>query len=144
MGASQRTKGHTEGGGRMSLDGKGRRNKGANFERRVAADLREIFPEAKRGFQTRGGTAEAPDVDGTPFYIEAKAHKKVNREAAWLQAEEATDGRAAVAVCKDDRQKPVVVMRLSVAAQVAGWLDPLIEWDYERFLFALRHNAGPQ
>lgn len=122
MGASQRTKGH-------------------NFERRVAADLREIFPEAKRGFQTRGGTAEAPDVDGTPFYIEAKAHKKVNREAAWLQAEDATDGRPSIAVCKDDRQRPVVVMRLSTAVEVVpDFLDPLIEWDYERFLFALHHN----
>lgn len=99
----------------MGLDGKGRRNKGANFERRVAADLREIFPEAKRGFQTRGGTAEAPDVDGTPFYIECKAHKKVDREAAYAQALQGSIGKTnniPVAICKDDRKPPVVRMVL--------------------------------
>ena len=66
--------------------GKASRDKGHNFERWVAKQLREIWPDAKRGFQTRGGTAEEPDVKGCgPFAIECKAHKKVDRVAAFDQ-----------------------------------------------------------
>lgn len=101
------------------------RRKGHTWERQVARDLREIFgPDVKRGFQTRGGTKEAPDVDGTPWFIECKCGKATNIKAALRQAVEATDGRPPVAICKDDRTEPVVAMLYS------DWLNLLhtVEW----------------
>lgn len=102
MGAYQRTKGH-------------------NFERLVAKLLRPIWDGAKRGFQTRGGTGEAPDVDGTPWYIEVKKGKRTNPKKAYEQAmrgatEEAhrTRGgaRPALAITRDDNSHILVTMNL--------------------------------
>lgn len=90
------------------------RRKGHNFEREIARDLRKIFGEdVGRGIQTRTGTREVPDVDGTPWFIECKCGKQTNIKAALRQAAEATEGRPPVAICKDDRTEPVVAMRYS-------------------------------
>ncbi len=91
------------------------RNKGHTFERKVAILFRRFFPQAKRGVQTRGGTAEAPDVDGTPWYIECKRMKRCNILGALRQAEEgsgANDLRPPLAVCRNDRDKAVVALYL--------------------------------
>jgi hypothetical protein len=56
--------------------GKYQRTKGHNFERLVAKMFRRWWPEARRGYQYRDG-AEAPDVVGTPFWVECKNHKKI-------------------------------------------------------------------
>lgn len=51
---------------------RGRRNrqKGVDFERKIANALKAAFPKAKRLFgQSREGD-EVPDVGGTPFWIE--------------------------------------------------------------------------
>lgn len=51
---------------------RGRRNrqKGVDFERKIANALKPIFPEARRLFgQAREGD-EVPDIGGTPFWIE--------------------------------------------------------------------------
>lgn len=93
--------------------GKAQRRKGHNFERQVAAMFRWVFERACRGFQTRGGTAEEPDVDGTPFYIECKASKSMpSVRGALRQAEAGTDGRISLAICKKDREEPIVALRL--------------------------------
>jgi hypothetical protein len=92
--------------------GRRSRRKGKTWERELAALLRPLFGEhVKRGFQSRCGR-DGCDVEGTPFWLEAKHGKLVNVRAALRQALEATDGRPAVVVAKDDRSAPLVVMRL--------------------------------
>ena len=94
--------------------GKSERLKGHNFERQVVHALRWIFHRCARGFQTRGGTNEEPDITNTPFYLEIKASKRNPSVAGALeQAEAATDGRMPVAICKKDREEPVVGMRMN-------------------------------
>lgn len=88
------------------------RTKGHSFERHVAAALRGVYPDSKRGYQTRGGTTEAPDVDGTPWFIECKVGARPNIMAAMQQARDATDGRPVLAVTKRDREEPLVTMEL--------------------------------
>ena len=97
---------------KKSLSGRGCRIKGHAFERAVAKIFREIYgEEVRRGYQTRSG-AEAPDVDGTPFWIECKRGKRTNPKAALRQALEAKDERPPIAICKDDRQDIVVMLLL--------------------------------
>lgn len=90
------------------------RRKGAAWERELVQRFRPLVPEVvvHRGAQARGGE-EAPDVDVPGLWLEAKHGKKVNLRAALAQAiGDASTGRVPVAVCKDDRSEPVVVMRL--------------------------------
>lgn len=93
--------------------GRAERRKGHDFERAVAAMLRPVFPGAARGYQTRGGTGEAPDVDGTPFYIECKKQRSQPSIAnAMTQAADGSDGRVPLAITCKDRQEPIVSMYL--------------------------------
>lgn len=87
-----------------------RRKKGHDFERRIARDLREIYPEAKRGLkQTRFG--EGADVEIPRFFIEAKHQKKCNFRAAYKQAcDNLDDDRMPIAICKDNRVEPLVIL----------------------------------
>lgn len=96
------------------------RRKGAAYERELANRWRDsgLWPEARRGVgQARSG-GEVPDVDGTPFWIEAKCQARPNVYAALEQAEEATDGRTPIVVaCRREKGAPgraatVVVMRM--------------------------------
>ncbi len=53
-----------------SRQGKRNRQKGAEYERDVANAFKKLFPNAKREHgQSRDG-GDAPDVSGTPFWIE--------------------------------------------------------------------------
>src|SRR5690606_40442438 len=91
--------------------------KGATFERWVANQLKQLWPEARRGVgQARAGS-EVPDVSHTPFWIEAKHRKKCSIPAAYRQAVEATDGRPVLVITKEDRAEPLVTMTL------ADWLQ---------------------
>ena len=92
--------------------GRRSRRKGKVWERELAALLRPIFPNAKRGFQNRSGR-DGCDVEGTTFWVEAKHGKCVNVRGALKQALDDTDGRPAVVVAKDDRSAPFVVMTLN-------------------------------
>lgn len=93
------------------MGGKASRTKGHNFERAVASVLRAIFPDAKRGYQTRGGTAEAPDVDGTPWWVECKKMKVYpNILHALEQASAAKPDRPPLAVTAKDRTEPIASM----------------------------------
>jgi len=90
------------------------RRKGRRWEQALAARLRAVFadPDIRRGLQSRGG-AEAPDVDVPGLWIECKHHRRVNLRAALAQAVTAAPvGRIPVAICKDDRSTPLVVLRL--------------------------------
>lgn len=95
------------------MGGRASRNKGATFERRVAEIFREIYPEARRGYQRRSGSDE-PDVAGTPWWIECKVGKATPQVyRAWWQAMEATDGRACMVVSKQDRTEILVTLQLA-------------------------------
>lgn len=75
----------------------------------------------KRGYQTRSGR-DGADVEGTPFWIECKHGRYCQPEAALIQAEKASDGdsRTAIAVCKSDRSKPFVAIRLDRFLALVG------------------------
>lgn len=94
--------------------GRSQRRKGHNFEREVARIMRRWFPEAKRGYQTRGGGKEQADVINTPYHIECKVGKKPNIKAAYQQACEDTQGEPPVAITKWDREEPLVTMSLGL------------------------------
>lgn len=57
--------------------GKTNRRKGHNFERQVANDLKEIFPEAKRHLEYQASECQGVDIDNTGKYrIQCKNTKK--------------------------------------------------------------------
>jgi len=94
--------------------GASQRNKGHNFERRIAKELRYIWPDSKRGYQSRNNMDLVPDVENPIFFIECKAHKKVNIKSALIQAETSrkpNDKRIALAITKDDNQPIIASMR---------------------------------
>ena len=94
------------------------RRKGAQYERELAVRWRDsgLFAEARRGIgQTRSGS-DVPDVDGTPYWIEAKRRKAHNVRAAMRQAVTATDGRIPVVVARwdgDSADDALVCVRLA-------------------------------
>ena len=95
------------------MGGRASRAKGASFERKVAEIFREIYPEARRGYQRRSGSDE-PDVAGTPWWVECKVGKGTPQVyRAWWQAMEATDGRACMVVSKQDRTEILVTLQLA-------------------------------
>jgi len=94
------------------------RDKGKRFEQLIAKEMRKVFGgHVRRGWQARDGK-DAPDVVGTPFWIECKHHKKVNIKAALKQAKDdcvlsTNPNIPPLAICKDDREEPIVAMYLS-------------------------------
>jgi len=87
------------------------KKKGATYERYVAHRMAEVWPDAKRGFQFRGGD-EAPDVTGTPYHIEAKHRRNVSIQAAMQQAIADTNGQPPVVISRDNHGEDLVTMRL--------------------------------
>jgi len=92
-------------GGGVLVSGRASRNKGAAGEREVCKILREHGYEAKRGWQSRGGGKEEPDVVTTlpGFHLEIKRTERTNIWAAMRQAE---------SDCGEDTM-PLVVTRKS-------------------------------
>tara|TARA_Y100001963_G_scaffold159983_1_gene266690 strand:+ start:488 stop:826 length:339 start_codon:yes stop_codon:yes gene_type:complete len=93
---------------------KSQRAKGHRFERKVAADATvALGQKVQRTIQFRGGQSEGSDVVVEPFAIECKHYKKlgglINR--AYEQAtRDAKEGYIPIAICKGDRQEPLVTM----------------------------------
>lgn len=104
------------------MGGKHSRTKGHNFERLIARELQDIYPDAKRGLkQTRQGDEEA-DVEGTPFWIECKKHRRVSLQKAWEQAVKDCDDRGPIVVHQDDRGPRLVTMEWETFKRlVNGW-----------------------
>jgi hypothetical protein len=74
--------------------GKMKRRKGSSYEREIATMLKVLWPEARRGIGQARNAGEVPDVDGTPYWVEAKNHKRApNVHAAYAQAIEAQAGK---------------------------------------------------
>jgi len=93
-----------------SKTGRRSRRKGQNFERLIANSLKDLWPEAKRGLQSRGGTKEAPDVDGCPFFVECKIGLNTKPKDAIEQARNASDGRTPIAITRDNSGPILVTM----------------------------------
>lgn len=57
---------------------RGRRNRRAGnaFQCQIARDLKALYPEARRGLQSRDGS-EFADVEGTPWWVECKYHASI-------------------------------------------------------------------
>jgi hypothetical protein len=100
--------------------GRRSRAKGAEWDRDVRDVLRGWWPDAKRGFQTRGAVADnVPDVTGTPFWVECKTGKNIGWNDAIIQASTETDGRPWLVFAKCERlagrETPkVVIMSLDL------------------------------
>lgn len=100
------------------------RRKGAAWERELVRRFREVMPgaEVRRGLQSRSGE-EVPDVDCPVFWPEAKRGRQPNVRAALRQAEaSAPKGRIPLAVIRDDRAEPFVVLGLD------DFLELVAEW----------------
>ena len=90
------------------------RTKGHGWEREVARRLQEAMPGcgSRRDFQTQQNH-ERPDVTHPFLWIECKAMKQCNPRAALAQALECCpEEKYAVAICKDDRKPPYVMLQL--------------------------------
>lgn len=101
--------------------GKKSRDKGASFERQIAARFREYYPRARRrgNAQSDGMQAEC-DVEGTRYWIECKRYAKAqswNQLIRWLEesmwaAQSADTNRPGIVIYKWDRQ-PIMVLFFS-------------------------------
>jgi hypothetical protein len=96
--------------------GRSQRDKGKRGERHAVQLLLPIYPDARRSANQSGGAVQ-PDVDGTPFWVEAKTGKSIGLWAALRQAQDdrkaAKDGRPILLYLRRDRTDPVVVMLAS-------------------------------
>ena len=116
--------------------GKGSRRKGATFERGVAIALRSVWPAARRGIgQARSG-GEVPDVDLTPYWVEAKHRRTVCIRSAYEQAVAASDGRPPMTITRENRGPVLVTLGL------ADFLD-LAERAAAAWQSALSENGEP-
>jgi hypothetical protein len=105
--------------------GKSQRVKGHTWERQVAILFREALPGcgAKRGFQMRGGAAEEPDVMAGYYHVECKVGKKPPVRKALLTAvETCPNGKYPLAIIKEDRKTPYMVMELETFLELAAEL----------------------
>lgn len=105
-----------------SRRGRRSREKGRVFERLVAKLLRAVWPDAKRGFQSRSGK-DGCDVEHTPYWLELKCGQRVNVRAAMRQALAATDGRPVVVVSREDRGEILVTMKFEDWRELAVWAE---------------------
>jgi hypothetical protein len=113
------------------MNGPWSHRKGREFEREVAKRLADIFGKrfVRRGVTAR--TASSPaDVVVPSLWIECKAQRRTNPRAALRQATGGgrAEGRWPVAVCKDDRKTPHVMMMLDdFLALLREWHERKVE-----------------
>ncbi len=114
----------------MSAANRSAKKKGHAWERAVVRKFAEVFgaDKVRRGFQYKDGT-DAPDVVAPEMWIECKAARMTNPRAALRQAVPGAKraGVVPVAVCKDDGDKPLVMVYLDDFLEIAGDLHELRE-----------------
>lgn len=111
--------------------GRSQREKGKRWEREVARLYREAVGAGKRTGWHQSHGLEVADVSvpmklghWTGIWNECKHGKQVNMRAALRQAlEVCPPSQLPIAVCKDDRAEPLVVLRLD------DWLKLMAEMD---------------
>jgi hypothetical protein len=67
--------------------GRSQRDKGKRGERRAVRLLSKVYPDARRSANQAGGPLQ-PDVEGTPWWVEAKEGAAPRIWAAYAQAED--------------------------------------------------------
>lgn len=82
------------------------RDRGKEFEREVANTLKDVFPRAARSFGQSALGHEAPDVAGTPFWIECGKGSTIRVEAKFRQA---IESHRATNHPKAQRMRPLAV-----------------------------------
>ncbi len=100
--------------------GKAQRDKGKRGERAAANLLRRTFPHLadsiRRGWQSRFGGKDEPDIMGLPWHVEVKVGKSPNIPAAVKQA------------LRDSKNGPILVM---TKRDHEGWLVTMRYEDWE-------------
>lgn len=107
------------------MPGRHSRTKGHQYERELARRFRAIFPDARRGLQSRMGyQGEAvPDVDIPCFWVECKRGARVKYRAAMAQAvRDCPKGKMPVTIIREDRSEATVTMLLE------DFLELVAEW----------------
>jgi len=93
--------------------GKGQRVKGHGFERWVANQLKQVFPDAKRHLEFQGTEARGFDLDNTgQYHIQCKAYRGY-APISKIQEVHPEDGFTPVLVTKGDYLEPMAVLPLS-------------------------------
>jgi len=96
----------------MASKGRRSKQKGASYERNVAHAFKAVWPHARRGIgQARAG-GDVPDVQGTPYWVEAKHRKQVSITGAMRQAVEAMAGYLERGGDPDEYLFPLVAARV--------------------------------
>ena len=102
---------------------KSQRDKGANWERLLAKMFCGLgYTSARRGIGQARSAKEVSDVQGTPFWVEAKVGAAPDILAAVRQAQAATDGRPVLVVTKRDREGVLVTMEWATFFAMRGGL----------------------
>lgn len=81
--------------------GRKARAKGQRGEREFATRLRDLYPDAHRGAQSRSGR-DGSDVEGTPWWVECKTLARISAFRHLDQAERDTDGRPVLVRLRED------------------------------------------
>ena len=89
--------------------GRSQRTKGQRGERETAVVWRDIYPDAHRGAQSRAGT-DAPDIDGTPWWIEVKTYARHACIRHLEQAEGDSDGRPCIVRLRENGDRRAAVL----------------------------------
>lgn len=113
---------HIDGPGTKN-PGKRARQKGQELQRTVANHLKPHYPEAASNSQYRGARKDGADVEGTPYWIEAKWRKDGSVFTAYKQAlrdKKAHRDSRPVLVATTRNNEPLIV-----AMHVSTFLDLL-------------------
>jgi len=93
-----------------SAIGKRSRTKGKAFELLAVHELQEIYgPNVKRGIGQARAANEVPDIDGTPWWVEAKHRQRPNIPAALAQAMKDSGGRRPALAITRANNAPIMV-----------------------------------
>jgi hypothetical protein len=89
--------------------------------------LRKVYPAARRGIGQARDAGEVSDVDGVPFWVEAKHRKRPNIRAAFAQAVAARGKRTlpVLVITRADRDDDLATMRLDVLVKLLAELEGL-------------------
>lgn len=98
------------------------RRKGHSFERQIAIELRQVFPEARRQLEYHSKDANGVDLQGTGFY---RIQCKRGRKWASLNAinEVVADellGEVPVLITQGDRERILVALPLEEFIRLVG------------------------